>query len=186
MEYKMCNIKGFENLYKIYEDGSIWSERKHRFLKQYPNGITYRYMYVCLVGHDRQQLRTGVHRIVAQHFIDSPSDGKTEINHKDLNSVNNHWTNLEWVTHRENILHARSLKEWKPGRKPGFKHSEEIKRKMAEKKMKKVALISDNEMIKFNSIDQLCKETDMYYKKFYRLVNSHNTWNGFKIRYLKD
>jgi len=46
-----------------------------------------------------------IHRIVASAFVDNPSD-KKEVNHKDGNKLNNHWTNLEWVNRSENNYHA--------------------------------------------------------------------------------
>ena len=47
----------------------------------------------------------GVHRLVAQAFIDKPK-GKEFINHKDGNPQNNVVSNLEWVTVKENVHHA--------------------------------------------------------------------------------
>ncbi len=43
-----------------------------------------------------------VHRIIAKLFIPNPNN-LPEINHKDCNPLNNHYTNLEWVTHKENL-----------------------------------------------------------------------------------
>ena len=37
------------------------------------------------------------HRFVAKAFVLNP-DSKPEINHKDGDKLNNHYTNLEWVT----------------------------------------------------------------------------------------
>jgi len=45
------------------------------------------------------------HRLVAKAFLPAPENPKMEINHKDGNKLNNHWTNLEWVTHKDNIMH---------------------------------------------------------------------------------
>jgi hypothetical protein len=192
--YKVCNIKGFEGLYYIYPDGQIYSLRKKRFLKQQLNGYAcYQYMYVTLVGKTKDNiLRTAVHRIVAHHYIepiiylDKRINGsKLEVNHKDLDKKNNHYTNLEVVTHQQNILHARSEKKWNSGREPGFKHSEEVKQKMREKKYKKVLLIKGDEHIIYDSIEELCQLNGMYRKKFNRLVNSHKTFNGYSVRYLQ-
>jgi hypothetical protein len=45
---------------------------------------------------------------MAEAFIEN-SVNKTEVNHKDGNKLNNDLSNLEWVTHSENILHAYSI-----------------------------------------------------------------------------
>lgn len=46
------------------------------------------------------------HYIVACTFLDPPICENLEINHKDGNRDNNHYSNLEWITHRANIQHA--------------------------------------------------------------------------------
>lgn len=55
----------------------------------------------------RQGSRTrfDVHRAVALAFIPNPQ-GKETVNHKDSDKKNNHVSNLEWATDRENQNHA--------------------------------------------------------------------------------
>lgn len=52
-----------------------------------------------------------IHRLVALAFIPNP-DNKPEVNHIDGNKLNNHVTNLEWVTHQENIQKGHDNGQW--------------------------------------------------------------------------
>ena len=52
-----------------------------------------------------------VHRVIASLFVEHDSNNKyLEVNHIDGNKHNNHFKNLEWVTRRENTIHAHKLK----------------------------------------------------------------------------
>lgn len=60
-----------------------------------------------------------VHRLVAEAFIQNP-DGLPEVNHKDGNKRNNHVSNLEWVTRRQNAMHAFDIGIQKRGSQSPF------------------------------------------------------------------
>ena len=47
-----------------------------------------------------------IHRLVAELFVDQESPEKDIVNHKDGDKQNCHYTNLEWVTQLENVIHA--------------------------------------------------------------------------------
>lgn len=186
MEYKVCNIKGFEGLYWIYEDGTIYSVRKQRLLKPTKTGQYYKYNKVYLSTNEPYKGKWfGVHQLVIHHFICPKPNKQYEVNHKDLNKNNNHYTNLEWVTHQQNILHARQgISSWQSGRKPGFTPTEETRKKMSLKKMKKTLLFNDNQEIVCVSMTEAADKLNTNLRTVQRYVNSYRTFNGFKIKTL--
>ena len=62
-----------------------------------------------------------VAHLVATAFLGPRPDGH-EVNHKDGNKQNNSVTNLEWVTHKENVQHALQLGLRNPADWSGEKH----------------------------------------------------------------
>ena len=48
-----------------------------------------------------RQIKRSIHQLVAETFIPNP-DNYTEIDHIDRNKLNNHYTNLRWVSRFEN------------------------------------------------------------------------------------
>tara|TARA_B100000282_G_C31660749_1_gene457426 strand:+ start:190 stop:1008 length:819 start_codon:yes stop_codon:yes gene_type:complete len=49
-----------------------------------------------------KQIKKSTHQLVAETFVPNPN-GYTEILHLDGNCKNNHYTNLKWGTHKENM-----------------------------------------------------------------------------------
>lgn len=66
------------------------------------------YLTVNITPSFKKRKQFGVHQLVAETFIKKPFNKAEvyEVNHIDGNKHNNHYTNLEWVTRRENTLHA--------------------------------------------------------------------------------
>lgn len=93
------NYKWFEK-YKVYENGDIYSG-DHK-MSSSDNGRGYQVIRLTL---KEGRKIFGVHRLVALCFIPNP-ENYPEVNHKDGNKLNNHFTNLEWVNRGQNIKHA--------------------------------------------------------------------------------
>lgn len=108
-------IKELSNDYEISNFGRgrkkdwtvIWTRNRiHNYkgyiLRQYDRR-GYK-MFDITKNHKRFNLY--VHRMVALAFIDNPLN-KEEVNHIDANKNNNCVDNLEWVTKKENMNHAK-------------------------------------------------------------------------------
>lgn len=63
------------------------------------------YFQVVVRNQTQGSKTINIHRLVAELFVDGKEDGLV-VNHKDGNKLNNHWSNLEWVTTQRNIEHA--------------------------------------------------------------------------------
>lgn len=88
--------------YDVSDYGRVYSHRRGRLLSIHNNQG---YCCVNLSNHDGwRQLR--VHRLVALAFISGHFEGAF-VNHIDGDKQNNHVDNLEWVTHQENVNHAK-------------------------------------------------------------------------------
>lgn len=108
-------IKGFEDRYILSEFGNIirigrkmpmprggYRDDKEIELTQ---SISKK-GYPCIrLSKKNKTYCSTIHRLVASHFIPNP-ENKPQVNHKDCNKSNNHFSNLEWATNRENIDHA--------------------------------------------------------------------------------
>lgn len=92
------DVKGFEGLYKISNDGKVWSEYKKDFLK--PRLSMDGYERVALSGNGKRY-EYRVSRLVAEAFVENP-DNLPQVNHKDYNTKNNWYENLEWCDNYTN------------------------------------------------------------------------------------
>ena len=88
--------------YIVHLDGRVYSNKSRKYLK--PGMMTSGYRYVNLRINGKS-VSHSIHRLVAQKFLDNP-ENKPQVNHKDGNKLNNHVSNLEWVTVSENSKHA--------------------------------------------------------------------------------
>lgn len=99
MRQKKCNISGVE--YTVFEDGRVFS-KNDKEIKQRANQDGYATFTAGKKGN-RKSVKT--HRIVGALFIPNPNEFE-ELDHLDCDRMNPSATNLEWVTHQENIRRA--------------------------------------------------------------------------------
>jgi len=91
-------IEGQES-YGIASDGRVFSVKANKVLKTIK--LKTGYMRVTLSG----RAQSYVHRLVAIAYIDNPLN-LPHVNHIDEDPSNNDISNLEWVTHKQNIHHS--------------------------------------------------------------------------------
>lgn len=121
-------IPGFEGIYSITADGRVWAHerktkhnsaqgyqiRKPKWLRSFPYG---NYLGVslfdlsCSSDHGRLHY---IHQLVIAAWGPPRPSPEHEVNHKDLNKLNNHIDNLEWVTRSGNLQHARAQGHYSP------------------------------------------------------------------------
>lgn len=74
--------------------------------KRTPTPIKNGYLYLGVWDKGEKKYKNySVARLVAETFIDNPQN-KPIVHHKDHNINNNDVSNLEWVTHQENMEYA--------------------------------------------------------------------------------
>lgn len=95
-------VVGYEERYEVSNLGNVRLVISKKLLKQ---GIVGGYKQVVLSGKIANGKRMYVQRLVAQAFIPN-LENKPFVNHMDCIKTNNHFSNLEWVTARENMIHA--------------------------------------------------------------------------------
>ena len=89
---------------KINEYGLIYLKPGYRGCPGRPE-----FQYECINisvrdenGKYLKQIKRSIHQLVAEVFVPNP-EGHTEILHLDDNNRNNHYKNLKWGTHKENM-----------------------------------------------------------------------------------
>lgn len=113
------DVFGYEGLYQISNFGNLKSMDKiainPRYGNQKLNGKTISTHKNKKTGYISCKIYKGsgaktvkIHRLVAQSFIPNPYN-KPQVNHKNGVKSDNNVKNLEWVTARENQIHAYKI-----------------------------------------------------------------------------
>ena len=92
-------IKGFPGYY-VSRDGKVYG--KNGAIKPQNNKRGYTHVLLC---RDGKRYTKTIHRLIANAFVDNPKN-KPQVNHKNGDKKDNRAGNLEWVTPKENSVHA--------------------------------------------------------------------------------
>ena len=90
----------------IHADGALYSTIRNKPIKV--SNAVRGYKKCTIMNNSRQRKSMLVHRLVALAYIPNP-DNKPEVNHINGIKDDNRMENLEWVTSKENLEHARDL-----------------------------------------------------------------------------
>lgn len=108
----MKDILGYEGRYAVTEDGRIWNYQTNRFQTLRGSGFANKklrrkrdYRTVVLWTYGKGYKYFYIHRLVAQTYLPN-TENLPVVNHRDGDPMNNHFSNLEWCTQRQNIDHA--------------------------------------------------------------------------------
>ncbi len=109
------DIPGYEGYYQVSTGGRVKSVDREVIGI---DGKTYKYRGKVLkqrlnhkgypdvnLSKDRNYKTITTHILVAKTFINNP-ENKPQVNHIDADKTNNNVNNLEWVTNKENMIHA--------------------------------------------------------------------------------
>lgn len=105
----MKDIKDYEGMYAITEEGQVWSYKSKKFLKLIPDKDGY--LKVNLYTNGTKKVHY-IHRLVAEAYLPNPNN-LPEVHHIDADKINNNKNNLEWISKRGNLveMYIRQLKK---------------------------------------------------------------------------
>jgi len=105
-------IPGHDGRYSINEKGQVWSALSSKILSQHLDSQKKYLQSLMMVVGRKAGLPRYIHKLVAFTWLDLPPGeigtkrGQYCVNHKDGNKMNNHVSNLEWITCDDNTRHA--------------------------------------------------------------------------------
>lgn len=116
------DLKGIENIsekekLKISNHGRVlnfrYEEPTFRTLTVVNGYPTLTMQHKKMPDKKRRTITRYVHKLVAEHFLDKPSDDHVYVIHLDYDKLNNKASNLRWATKREKEKHQQKSPYYK-------------------------------------------------------------------------
>ena len=148
--------------YKDYygtADGDIISTKRKMpiVLKPQKHHLGYKLYFLSVNG---KHIGITGHRFIAECFIENP-DNLSDVNHIDEDKQNNKVSNLEWTTHKDNMLHSRDI---------------------CAKNTYLILDIKTNHSYEVKNLTRWCEENNVSPRSAYRVLNGdRNMTKGFVI-----
>lgn len=104
----MKHVPGYSDVV-VTEDGRVFSKSRNGWVFPFKHKSKYgHYLRVHIKRDDGKRRPTSIHTLVCLAYHGAPPETikRPEVNHLDGNKINNHFTNLEWVTRGGNMKHA--------------------------------------------------------------------------------
>lgn len=121
------DVVGYEGKYFISNFGRVATNSPQRGFCilncEIPNKLHFR---VDLYKNSKRT-RVYVHKLVATHFLENPNE-YNEIDHIDGNPKNNHFKNLKWCTHKENMNNPNTIWKYKYNNKGKYNNKNTSKK----------------------------------------------------------
>ena len=154
----------------ISNTGKLYSKVSNKILKTRIQKTGYEIVCVSL-GHRNKKKIIRIHVAVACMFVEGRKDNLV-VNHKDANKLNNNSYNLEWVTRKKNVQHAKDNGLlYNPNKKP----------------IKQIDIKTNEVINTFKSISEAIKyitnKQEASSKNLYDTLENRNGRNGYAYGY---
>ena len=105
-------VAGYDGKYVVSNWGRVkcMNDKKRFFLRQGFDKDGYRVVTLFKNDNGLKNKVFFVHRLVSEAFIPNP-ENKSSVNHKNLIKTDNMVSNLEWLTHKENMQHYHNSRK---------------------------------------------------------------------------